>query len=241
MDGQAMIDRRTLFGAAALAGLAATTAARADDAADARLKTDWPWLGRYAEDNRRLIASGARTGIVFMGDSITQGWIDKRPAFFTAGRVDRGIGGQTTPQMLCRMMADVVALEPKVMHLMAGTNDIAGNTGPMTLAQTQDNLLAMVQLARANGITVLIASVPPAANFPWRPGLDVLTPTRAINNWLALIAPAMGATFVDYTPALADAAGAMKPGLASDGVHPTAEGYDAMARVLSPVLARLGV
>lgn len=241
MDGRAMIDRRTLFGAAALAGLAATTAARADDAADARLKTDWPWLGRYAEDNRRLIASGARTGIVFMGDSITQGWIDKRPAFFSAGRVDRGIGGQTTPQMLCRIMADVVALEPKVMHLMAGTNDIAGNTGPMTLAQTQDNLLAMVQLARANGITVLIASVPPAANFPWRPGLDVLTPIRAINNWLALTAPAMGATFVDYTPALADAAGAMKPGLASDGVHPTAEGYDAMARVLSPVLARLRV
>ncbi|MEH3038079.1 MAG: GDSL-type esterase/lipase family protein [Sphingomonas adhaesiva] len=235
-----MIDRRTLFGAAALAGLAAT-AARADDAAEARLKTDWPWLGRYAEDNRRLIASGAGTGIVFMGDSITQGWIDKRPAFFTAGRVDRGIGGQTTPQMLCRMMADVVALKPKVMHLMAGTNDIAGNTGPMTVAQTQDNLTAMVQLARANGIRVLVASVPPAANFPWRPGLDVLTPIRTINAWLRRSAPAMGATFVDYTPALADAAGAMKPGLASDGVHPTAEGYDAMARVLSPVLARLGV
>ncbi len=236
-----MIDRRTLFGAAALAGLATATTAHADDAADARLKTDWPWLGRYAEDNRRLIASGARTGIVFMGDSITQGWIDKRPAFFTRGRVDRGIGGQTTPQMLCRMMADVVALKPKVMHLMAGTNDIAGNTGPMTLAQTRDNLLAMVQLALANGIAVLVASVPPAADFPWRPGLDVRTPIRAINRWLATSAPAMGATFVDYTPVLADAAGAMKPGLAYDGVHPTAEGYDAMARVLSPVLAKLGV
>ncbi|MEH3048459.1 GDSL-type esterase/lipase family protein [Sphingomonas adhaesiva] len=241
MDQQTMIDRRTLFGAAALAGLATATAAQADDAADARLRTDWPWLARYAEDNRRLIASGARTGIVFMGDSITQGWIDKRPAFFTPGRVDRGIGGQTTPQMLLRMMADVVALKPKVMHLMAGTNDIAGNTGPMTLAQTRDNLTAMVQLARANGIAVLVASVPPAATFPWRPGLDVQTPIRAINDWLRRSAPAMGATFVDYTPALADAAGAMKPGFASDGVHPTAQGYDAMERVLSPVLARLHV
>ncbi|PCG10731.1 GDSL family lipase [Sphingomonas ginsenosidimutans] len=236
-----MIDRRGLFGAAALAGVAAAIPARADDAADARLKTDWPWLGRYAEDNRRLIASGARTGIVFMGDSITQGWIDKRPGFFTAGRVDRGIGGQTTPQMLCRMMADVVALKPKVLHLMAGTNDIAGNTGPMTIAQTQDNLLAMAQLARANHICVLLASVPPAANFPWRPGLETVAPIRAINNWLARTAPALGATFVDYTPVLATPEGGMKPGLAYDGVHPTAAGYDAMAGVLEPVLKRLGV
>ena len=136
---------------------------------------------------------------------------------------------------------DVVALKPKVLHLMAGTNDIAGNTGPMTIAQTQDNLLAMAQLARANHIRVLLASVPPAANFPWRPGLETVAPIRAINNWLARTAPALGATFVDYTPVLATPEGGMKPGLAYDGVHPTAAGYDAMAGVLEPVLKRLGV
>ncbi|KAK0360522.1 hypothetical protein LTR94_026978, partial [Friedmanniomyces endolithicus] len=115
--------REATGGISALAGVAAAIPARADDAADARLKTDWPWLGRYAEDNRRLIASGARTGIVFMGDSITQGWIDKRPGFFTAGRVDRGIGGQTTPQMLCRMMADVVALKQQLAQAQAAARN----------------------------------------------------------------------------------------------------------------------
>ncbi|UVO50564.1 GDSL-type esterase/lipase family protein [Sphingomonas sp. SUN019] len=231
-----MIARRTLIGSVALAGLA--TAARAEDA-DAARREDWPQLGRYAADNRRLADRGERVGIVFLGDSITEGWRDKRPGFFTSGRVNRGIGGQTSPQMLLRVMADVVALRPRAMHLMAGTNDIAGNTGPMTVVQTQGNLRAIVQLARANGIAVLLASVPPAARFPWRPGVETIAPINALNAWARAAAPALGATFVDYTPALADARGAMKPGLASDGVHPTQSGYDAMAAILSPILARL--
>ncbi|MFS0773771.1 GDSL-type esterase/lipase family protein [Sphingomonas sp. 1P08PE] len=235
-----MIDRRSLFAAATLLGL--STAARAqtpEDAAAKRLREDWPWLGRYAEDNRRRIAAGERTGIVFLGDSITEGWIGKRPAFFTTGRVNRGIGGQTTPQMLVRTMADVVALRPRALHLMAGTNDIAGNTGLMTQADTQNNLTAICQIARANGITVLLASVPPAANFPWRPGLDTVTPIRAINAWLRDHAHTLGARFVDYTPALSTADGAMKPGYATDGVHPTEAGYDAMAGILQPILASM--
>lgn len=233
------IDRRLFIGAAGAIGLAAPALAQTD--AEKRLKTDWPWLDRYAADNRRLIESGADVDIVFMGDSITEGWIGKRPAFFTPARTNRGIGGQTTPQMLLRMMADVIALKPRVMHLMAGTNDIAGNTGPMTLAQSQANLTAMVQLARVNGIAVLLASIPPADAFPWRPGLDVLAPIRAMNEWIRRNAPGLGATFVDYTPALADSRGAMKPGLATDGVHPTEQGYDVMAGVLTPYLKRFDV
>ena len=235
-----MIDRRSLFAAATLIGL--STAARAqtsEDVAAKRLREDWPWLGRYAEDNRRRVAAGERAGIVFLGDSITEGWIGKRPAFFTTGRINRGIGGQTTPQMLVRTMADVVALRPRALHLMAGTNDIAGNTGPMTQADTRNNLTAICQIARANGITVLLASVPPAANFPWRPGLDTVTPIRAINAWLRDHARPLGARFVDYTPALATADGAMKPGYATDGVHPTEAGYDAMAGILQPILASM--
>ena len=220
-----------------MAALSGRAAAALPDDAETRLRTDWAWLGRYAVDNRRRLASGERADIVFLGDSITEGWRDKRPAFFTPGRVNRGIGGQTTPQMLLRMMPDVVALRPRALHLMGGTNDIAGNTGAMTLEETQANLTAICQLARANGIAVLLASVPPAGAFPWRPGLDTVTPIRALNAWAREAAGRLGATFVDYTPVLAKPDGSMKPGFAYDGVHPTALGYDAMESVLEQLLA----
>lgn len=233
-----MIDRRFFIGGAALLGVPLAPAI-AQDAADQRLKTDWPWLGRYAEDNRRLIAARAKVDIVFLGDSITEGWGDKRPGFFTPGRINRGIGGQTTPQMLLRMMSDVVALHPRFLHLMGGTNDIAGNTGPTSVEQTGANLTAMCQLARANGIHVILASVPPAAGFPWRPGLDTIGPIRAINAAARATAHALGASFVDYTPALGDGRGAMRAGFAYDAVHPTELGYEAMERVLEPHLMAL--
>lgn len=232
-----MIDRRQFMGTAVAAG-ALPAVAGADAAEDARLRTDWAWLGRYAEDNRRLIASGTPVDVVFMGDSITQGWRDKRPGFFVPGRVGRGIGGQTTPQMLLRMMGDVVALRPRMLHLMGGTNDIAGNTGPMTIEQTQQNLTAMCQIARANGIGVLLASIPPAASFPWRPDLETVGPIRAFNAWARERAGALGVTFVDYTLALGDGRGGMRKGYASDGVHPTEEGYQVMERVLTRALSQ---
>lgn len=231
------IDRRLFLGGAAAAG-ALPAMAGGDAAEEARLRTDWAWLGRYAADNRRLIADRAPVDVVFLGDSITQGWRDQRPAFFPPGRIGRGIGGQTTPQMLLRVMADVVALRPRLLHLMGGTNDIAANTGPMTIGQTQQNLTAICQIARANGIGVLLASIPPAANYPWRPGLDTVTPIRAINAWSRREARALGARYVDYTPALGDGAGGMRPGFARDGVHPTEAGYAAMERVLTPYLRR---
>jgi lysophospholipase L1-like esterase len=207
-----------------------------EDQHQRQLKEDWPWLGRYAADNQKRIASGRKVDIVFMGDSITEGWQSKHPAFFTPGRICRGIGGQTSPQMVLRMMADVIALKPRLLHIMAGTNDIAGNTGKITIPQTLDNLRMMTELARANGIQVLLASVPPAGNFPWRPGLATVAQIREINARARAYARRAGVTFVDYTPALADANGAMKPGLAYDGVHPTEAGYAAMERVLLPVL-----
>lgn len=200
------------------------------------LHEDFPELSRYAADNERIRASGEKVNIVFLGDSITEGWKSKRPGFFTPGRVGRGIGGQTTPQMVLRMMADVVHLKPRFVHIMAGTNDIAGNTGKMTRDQSYDNFRMMAQIAKANGIGVILASVPPADHFPWRPGLDVVGPIRAINAWLQGYARAERLTWVDYTPVLGDAKGAMKPGLAYDGVHPTEAGYDAMATVIEPIL-----
>lgn len=205
------------------------------------LREDFAGLARYREENAKMLASGAKTNIVFMGDSITEGWRSRRPEFFRAGRVGRGISGETTPQMVLRMMADVIDLKPRVIHIMAGTNDIAGNTGPMTLKQSADNFTMMVQLAQANRIKVLLASVPPAKGFPWRKGLETVTPIRAMNAWLRGFAPKVGATWIDYTPALADAEGAMLPGLANDGVHPTEAGYSKMEAVLEPHLRKLGV
>ncbi len=243
------IDRRKLLlGGLAFpfaAGLARAQTPAPEDSWDQRwqrlLREDFGHLFRYRDDNAAVRASGQRVGIVFMGDSITQGWREKRPGFFTPGRIGRGISGQTTPQMLVRFQPDVIDLKPRVVHIMAGTNDIAGNTGPMTQEATRDNFRAMTTLAKANGIRVILASIPPADKFPWRPGLEVKTPIASLNRWLRGYAAEEGATWVDYHPALADASGAMKPGLAHDGVHPTEAGYDAMAGVLAPALKRLGV
>lgn len=236
------LDRRTLLAGAMAAPFAPATPAHADlweELSKRGLLTDPAGLGRYRADNARLIASRARIDLVFMGDSITEGWKAKRPAFFSPGRVCRGISGQTTPQMLLRFMADVVHLKPRAVHIMAGTNDIAGNTGPMTPAMTEDNFRAMTDIARQHGIRVLLASIPPADRFPWRPTVDARGPIAEINAWLRRFARETGAIYVDYHSALADGSGAMKPGLASDGVHPTEAGYDAMERVAEPVLAKL--
>jgi lysophospholipase L1-like esterase len=141
--------------------------------------------------------------------------------------------------MVLRMMSDVVALKPKAVHIMAGTNDIAGNTGPMTPEMTQNNFRAMSDIARREGIKLLLASIPPAASFPWRPGLETRQPIAAMNVWLKRFAHESGVTWIDYHPVLDDGTGAMKPGLASDGVHPTEAGYDAMATVIEPILRKM--
>jgi lysophospholipase L1-like esterase len=203
------------------------------------LLKDFGMVGYYAEDNAKLLASKDPVDIVFIGDSITEGWHDRRPGFFTRGRINRGIGGQTTPQMVLRMYSDVVALKPNAVHIMAGTNDIAGNTGPMTAEMSENNLRAMSDIARRHGIKVLLAPVPPAASYPWKPEVQTRPRIAELNHWLETFARETGATWVDYRAVLDDGTGAMKPGLAYDGVHPSEAGYDAMATVIEPALRRM--
>lgn len=202
------------------------------------LTRDHGQLCRYAAANRAL---RERPRVVFMGDSITDNWINLAPAFWTAGRVDRGISGQTTPQMLLRFRQDVIALRPQAVHIMAGANDVAGNTGAATMETVQGNIQSMAELARANGIKVILASVPPAAAFPWSPGKQPAPQIAALNAWLKAYAQRSGFTWVDYHPALGTAEGAMKPELASDGVHPNAAGYAAMAPVALDAIRRAGI
>jgi lysophospholipase L1-like esterase len=193
-----------------------------------RLLTDWAWLGRYRDDNRKVILLGPVVQAVFMGDSITEGWASSQPDFFNGRVVGRGISAQTTPQMLVRMQQDVVALRPRVVHIMAGTNDIASNTGPMTAEDTRNNIRAMADIARSNGIKVVLASIPPAANYPWRPGLETAQAIIEMNSWIRTYAQNIGGRYADYHGAMSDGKGGMKPGLASDEVHPTAQGYAVM-------------
>jgi lysophospholipase L1-like esterase len=202
-----------------------------------RLLTDWAWLARYRDENTQLIASKAKVTAVFLGDSITEGWREKQPDFFAKGNVCRGISAQTTPQMLVRMRADVVDLFPKVVHIMAGTNDIAFNTGPMSADDTKRNIMALSDIARANKIRVVLASIPPAAFFPWRQGLETASTIIALNGWISGYAKATGAVYADYHSAMSNGRGGMKPGLATDEVHPSEEGYAVMRPVAEHAIA----
>ena len=184
-------------------------------------------LARYSSANATLPPPipGERR-VVFMGDSITDFWATVDPKFFArADFVDRGISGQTTMQMLLRFRQDVIALKPTVVHIMAGTNDIAGNTGPMELPAIEANIASMVDLARANGIEVVIGSVLPATYFSWRPGIAPGPKIAAFNKWLKSYAQARHLTYVDYYSALTDGALGMKSEFTSDGVHPSLPGY----------------
>ena len=201
-----------------------------------RLHTDWANLARYRDANAALGAPRAgEARVVFLGNSITDAWARHFPAMFPGKPyVGRGIGGQTTPQMLVRFRQDVVALRPAAVVILAGTNDIAGNTGPSTLAMFQDNLASMADVARANGIRVVLASVLPVADYPWRPGLEPAPKIVALNAWLRDYAARHGDVYLDYHGAMADARGGMRPELATDGVHPNEAGY----RVMAPLAER---
>jgi len=216
--------------------LAIVTASAAAQASEDQLRTDWANLARYHDANAMLAApADSENRVVFMGNSITEGW---QPYFATmfAGKsyINRGISGQTTPQMLVRFRADVIALEPKVVVILAGTNDIAGNTGPSTLEMIEDNLASMAELARANGIKVVISSVLPVYDYPWKPGLEPAPKIIALNKWIEQYAARHDAIYLDYHSAMADARGGMRSEFASDGVHPNEAGY----RVMAPLAER---
>ena len=206
---------------------------------DARLR-DWADLGRYRESNRSVGAPApVEPRVVFMGDSITDSWQQPRFGGFFPGRpyIDRGISGQTTPQMLLRFRPDVVALAPKAVVILAGTNDIAGNTGPMTDEQIEGNLASIAELARANGIRVVLSSILPVSQSHVRPG-DVNPPQttrrpmariRALNAWMKDYAAANGHVYLDYFTATTDAEGLLRAELSEDDLHPNAAGYAIMA------------
>lgn len=196
--------------------------------AEAR-KSDWADLCRYRADNERLRAGPASARrVVFIGDSITELWGLDDPDLFSKGIVNRGISGQTSQQILLRFQADVVALRPAAVHILAGTNDVAGNTGPTSVDQYKNNITAMVTLAKANGIKVTLGSLPPAIGFAWKPGVKPTPRIVALNGWLKRYADTENLEFIDYHAVLAASDGA----LGFDGVHPNHQGYRLMARAL---------
>ncbi|GAA0650009.1 GDSL-type esterase/lipase family protein [Brevundimonas lenta] len=199
--------------------------------ADAAKKArDWPALSHYRAANAAL--AGQRTDVVFIGDSITEMWRIAQPDLFRDGVVNRGISGQTSPQILLRFMPDVIALKPRAVHLMCGINDVAGNTGPTTPADYKANILAMLELARANGVTVILAGLTPISGLPWTPGVqDPKGRAAELNAWLAALAAERGLIHADYGPVLADAQGGLRADYTRDGVHPVGRGYDAMRPV----------
>jgi lysophospholipase L1-like esterase len=204
-----------------------------------RLK-DWPDLAHYREANAKVAAPAKdEQRVVFMGDSITDMWVQPRFGAFFPGKpyIGRGIGGQTTPQMLLRFRADVIALQPQVVVILAGTNDIAGNTGPITLEETEGNLASMAELARAHGIRVVLSSVIPVSNYghDWKGGaldMRIQRPPEKIlelNAWIKQYAAVNDHVYLDYFSAMVNDQGLLKKELSEDGLHPNAPGYAVMA------------
>ena len=223
---------------------------------------DWNQLGRYHQANQQLKQQPVPAGrIVFMGDSITDGW-NLAESFPGKPFVNRGISGQVTAQMLVRLYPDVVDLKPAAMVVLAGTNDIARNNGPVTLTMIEENIMAMTELAQLHGIKVLLSSVMPISDYPYlrqqsappapvvpggrgaaprqkmtdgRPPSDILK----LNAWIKDYAARVNATYVDYFSAMVDEKGWLKDGISADGLHPNAEGYAIMTRVLTAVLQKV--
>jgi lysophospholipase L1-like esterase len=195
---------------------------------DQLLLTDFPWLAKFKEDDLKLGAPAAgENRVVFMGDSITEGWhLDG--SFAGKPYINRGISGQTTPQMVLRFHQDVIALKPKAVIILAGINDIAENTGPMTLEETEDNLAAMAEMATANHIKVVLCSVLPAYDFPWHPGMTPAPKVVALNEWIKAYSAEKDYVYVDYYSAMKDERGGLPASLSGDGVHPLPAGYAVM-------------
>jgi lysophospholipase L1-like esterase len=199
---------------------------------------DWPGACHYKAANAALGAHAPR--LVLMGDSITQNWMVADPKFFSEDIVDRGIGGQTSPQMLARFMQDVVDLKPGIVHIMAGTNDIAGATGPTSVEDFENTLRAMVELARANHIKVIIGSILPMKAIILQPTLKPAPRVAQLNTWLRSYAADVHAEFVDYYGALAGPDGEFLSKFSNDGVHPTTVGYAIMRQMLEAAIGKLG-
>jgi lysophospholipase L1-like esterase len=213
---------------------------------DYRLR-DWPNFARYRADNAALPAPGAEPRVVFMGDSITDNWDRVAPFFPGKPYVNRGISGQTTPQMLLRFRPDVLALAPKVVVILAGTNDLSANTGATTNEDIQGHLASMAELATVHGVRVVMSSILPVSDHRTTPlpeGQMRMTARRpparinAINAWMKRYAAEKGHVYLDYFSALADESGLLRKELADDGLHPNAKGYEIMAPLAEKAVAQ---
>lgn len=196
---------------------------------DHQLLMDFANLARFHDADLNVAPPAASENrVVFMGDSITEGWhLDQ--SFPGKPYINRGISGQTSSQMLLRFRQDVIDLKPKVVLILAGTNDFAENTGPVTLGQVEGNIMSMAQLGAANGIRVVLCSVLPSVRFPWHPELsDPASRIAALNTWMKGYAADKDYVYVDYYSAMKDPAGGLSSGLSPDGVHPSAAGYAIM-------------
>ena len=191
---------------------------------------DWANLGRFEAANAQLgLPEGDEKRVVFMGNSITEGWLqDSTSFFYSKSYINRGISGQTTPQMLIRFRADVIDLKPSVVIILAGINDIAGNTGPSTIEMISNNLMSMVELAKANDIKVVLSSVLPAYDFSWRPGMEPALKVVELNRILKEYSDKAGIIYLDYFSAMVDERNGLKEELTYDGVHPNIAGYKVM-------------
>jgi len=201
---------------------------------------DWANLTRFREENIKAgVPEPGVTRVVFMGNSITEGWSNIDPDFF-AGKpyINRGISGQTTPQMLLRFRADVINLKPAVVVILAGTNDIAGNTGPSTPEMIMDNIISMTELARSNGIKVILSSVLPASDYPWRPGLNPDKKIPELNCMIKKYADDNGIIYLDYFTAMANGLNGLKAEYTYDGVHPNKKGYEVMDILVEKVITQ---
>ncbi|MEM1319595.1 MAG: SGNH/GDSL hydrolase family protein [Bacteroidota bacterium] len=201
---------------------------------------DWPNLERYQQANAQLPSPMPKQNrIVFMGNSITEGWKQDSLQFFdNPAYVNRGISGQTTPQMLIRFRPDVVDLQPTVVVILAGINDIAGNTGPSSVKMIADNIKSMAEIARANGIKVVLSSVLPAADFPWRPGMEPAEKVLQLNSLLKAYAEQHNLIYLDYFSAMVDDQKGLRKAYTYDGVHPNVAGYKVMEPLAEAAIAQ---
>ncbi len=208
----------------ALAGLSLGVHAQTDD---------WANFGRFEQENREV----SQPRVVLMGNSITELWVRTHPEFFAShGYVSRGISGQTTSQMLVRFRADVIDLRPQVVVICAGTNDIARNTGYISLPHILGNLISMVELARANGIQPVLCAVPPTREYRWRKEVKPAPLVRELNGMIRAYAEREKIPYVDYYTPMADPDGGMNRAYTDDEVHPVSAGYDVMEAALVPVV-----
>ncbi|NDP22589.1 MAG: acylhydrolase [Paludibacter sp.] len=201
---------------------------------------DWPNLNRYQSENEALVPpNNKEKRVVFMGNSITQQWKEIHPDLFTKNPfIDRGISGQTTPQMLIRFRQDVIKLQPKVVVILAGTNDIAGNTGPSTLEMIMDNLKSMSELAIENNIRVVLCSILPAYDYPWRKGMEPNLKIPALNAMIKDYCTKKNIVYLDYFSEMNDGNNGMIAEFTTDGVHCTLKGYEKMESMVKPAIKK---